>query len=48
MNNDAANSIYVGTDIGVFVTNDTRTNWIMYNSEHLLPEFMTSKSTTPQ
>ncbi len=32
MNNDAANSIYVGTDIGVFVTNDSRTNWIMYNS----------------
>lgn len=32
MNNDAANSIYVGTDIGVFVTNDTRVQWIMYNN----------------
>lgn len=32
MNNDAANSIYVGTDIGVFVTNDNRVNWIMYNN----------------
>jgi hypothetical protein len=33
MNNDAANSIYVGTDIGVFVTNDNRVNWIMYNND---------------
>jgi hypothetical protein len=32
MGNDAANSIYIGTDIGVFVTNDNRVNWIMYNS----------------
>jgi hypothetical protein len=32
MNNDAANSIYLGTDIGVFVTNDNRVNWIMYNN----------------
>jgi hypothetical protein len=32
MNNDAVNSIYVGTDIGVFVTNDNRVNWIMYNN----------------
>ncbi len=32
MNNDAANSIYVGTDIGVFVTNDNRVNWIMYTN----------------
>jgi photosystem II stability/assembly factor-like uncharacterized protein len=32
MNNDAANSIYIGTDIGVFVTNDNRVNWIMYNN----------------
>ena len=32
MNNDAANSIYLGTDIGVFVTNDNRFNWIMYNN----------------
>jgi hypothetical protein len=32
MNSDAANSIYIGTDIGVFVTNDNRVNWIMYNS----------------
>jgi hypothetical protein len=32
MNNDIANSIYVGTDIGVFVTNDNRVNWIMYNN----------------
>jgi hypothetical protein len=33
MNNDAANSIYIGTDIGVFVTNDNRVNWIMYNND---------------
>jgi hypothetical protein len=32
MGNDAANSIYIGTDIGVFVTNDNRVNWIMYNN----------------
>jgi hypothetical protein len=32
MNNDVANSIYLGTDIGVFVTNDNRVNWIMYNN----------------
>jgi hypothetical protein len=32
MNNDIANSIYIGTDIGVFVTNDNRVNWIMYNN----------------
>ncbi|MES2772902.1 MAG: 3-coathanger stack domain-containing protein [Bacteroidota bacterium] len=32
MNSDAANSIYVGTDIGVFVTNDNRVNWIMYSN----------------
>jgi hypothetical protein len=32
INSDAANSIYVGTDIGVFVTNDNRVNWIMYSS----------------
>ncbi len=32
MNNDVANSIYIGTDIGVFVTNDNRVNWIMYNN----------------
>jgi hypothetical protein len=32
MSNDAANSIYIGTDIGVFVTNDNRVNWIMYNN----------------
>ncbi|MBL0145854.1 MAG: hypothetical protein IPP48_08920 [Chitinophagaceae bacterium] len=32
MNNDAANSIYIGTDIGVFVTDDNRINWIMYNN----------------
>lgn len=32
MDDDAANTIYVGTDIGVFVTNDNRVNWIMYNS----------------
>ncbi len=32
MNSDAANSIYIGTDIGVFVTNDNRVNWIMYNN----------------
>jgi hypothetical protein len=32
MDGDAANTIYVGTDIGVFVTNDNRVNWIMYNN----------------
>ncbi len=32
INNDAANSIYIGTDIGVFVTNDNLVNWIMYNN----------------
>lgn len=32
MTNDAANTIYIGTDIGVFVTNDNRVNWIMYNN----------------
>ncbi len=32
MNDDLANSIYVGTDIGVFVTNDNRVNWIMYTN----------------
>lgn len=29
---DAANTIYIGTDIGVFLTNDNRVNWIMYNN----------------
>ncbi|MBL7729220.1 MAG: hypothetical protein JNM68_16110 [Dinghuibacter sp.] len=32
MDNDASNSIYIGTDIGVFVTNDNRVNWIMFNN----------------
>jgi hypothetical protein len=32
MDDDAANTIYIGTDIGVFVTNDNRVNWIMYNN----------------
>lgn len=32
MDNDAANTIYIGTDIGVFVTNDNRVNWLMYNN----------------
>lgn len=32
MDNDAFNTIYIGTDIGVFVTNDNRVNWIMYNN----------------
>jgi hypothetical protein len=32
INNDAVNSIYIGTDIGVFVTNDNLVNWIMYNN----------------
>lgn len=32
MSNDAVNTIYIGTDIGVFVTNDNRVNWIMYNN----------------
>lgn len=32
MDNDAFNTIYLGTDIGVFVTNDNRVNWLMYNN----------------
>jgi hypothetical protein len=32
MNDDADNSIYIGTDIGVFVTNDDRVEWIMYSN----------------
>jgi hypothetical protein len=32
MDGDVANTIYIGTDIGVFVTNDNRVNWIMYNN----------------
>jgi hypothetical protein len=32
MDNDAANTIYIGTDIGVFVTNDNRVNWILYSN----------------
>lgn len=32
MDDDASNTIYLGTDIGVFVTNDNRVNWIMYNN----------------
>jgi hypothetical protein len=32
MDDDAANTIYIGTDIGVFVTNDNRVNWIMYTN----------------
>ena len=29
---DAANPIYLGTDVGVFVTNDNRVNWLMYTN----------------
>jgi hypothetical protein len=32
MDNNAANTIYIGTDIGVFVTNDVLVNWIMYTN----------------
>ncbi|MES2772810.1 MAG: 3-coathanger stack domain-containing protein [Bacteroidota bacterium] len=32
MDDDAANTIYLGTDIGVFVTNDNRVNWIMFTN----------------
>jgi hypothetical protein len=29
---DANNTLYLGSDIGVFVTNDNRTNWLMYTN----------------
>jgi hypothetical protein len=32
MDDDANNTIYIGTDIGVFVRNDVLDNWIMYSS----------------
>lgn len=32
MDDDVANTIYIGTDIGVFVTNDNRVNWIMFTN----------------
>ncbi len=32
MDDDAANTIYIGTDIGVFVTNDNRVNWLMFTN----------------
>jgi hypothetical protein len=32
MDDDLANTIYIGTDIGVFVTNDNRTNWQMFTN----------------
>lgn len=32
MDDDASNTIYVGTDIGVFVRNDVLQNWIMYST----------------
>lgn len=32
MDSDGANTIYLGTDIGVFVTNDNRVNWFMYTN----------------
>lgn len=32
IDNNAANTIYLGTDIGVFVTNDNRVNWLMYTN----------------
>jgi hypothetical protein len=32
IDNNAANTIYIGSDIGVFVTNDNRVNWIMYTN----------------
>lgn len=32
IDSDNANTIYLGTDIGVFVTNDNRVNWFMYTN----------------
>jgi hypothetical protein len=32
MDATAANTIYLGSDIGVFVTNDNRVNWLMYTN----------------
>jgi len=32
MDDDAANTIYIGTDIGVFVTSDSSVNWLMYTN----------------
>lgn len=32
MDATAANAIYLGSDIGVFVTNDNRVNWLMYTN----------------
>ncbi|MEI2738311.1 MAG: 3-coathanger stack domain-containing protein [Chitinophagaceae bacterium] len=32
MDDDANNTIYIGTDIGVFVRNDVLDNWIMYSN----------------
>jgi hypothetical protein len=32
MESDGAKTIYPGTEIGVFVTNDNRANWFMYTN----------------
>lgn len=32
MDDDGSNTIYIGTDIGVFVRNDVLDNWIMYSN----------------
>lgn len=32
IDSDGSNTIYLGTDIGVFVTNDNRVNWFMYTN----------------
>jgi hypothetical protein len=33
MDDDVSNTIYIGTDIGVFVRNDVLQNWIMYSNK---------------
>lgn len=33
MDDDASNTIYIGTDIGVFVRNDILQNWVMYSNK---------------
>lgn len=33
MDDDANNTIYIGTDIGVFVRNDVLANWVMYSNK---------------
>ena len=32
ISNDAINTMYIGTDIGVFVTSNNRVNWLMYSN----------------